>query len=93
MRDEALKDVALRAEKPAQLAHGVLQVVDPAQRFLGCLFGDLVFQLVDFLVEVVQHRKRGVDERVDGEIREERGFAMSQLRTLMDPLLQVFQLG
>ena len=87
VRDEGLEDVALRAEKPAQLRDRVLQMVDALERILGGLLGDLVLQDIDLVIELFEHRKRRVDERVDGEVGEERGLAVSEVRALVNSFL------
>src|SRR6267143_1297321 len=92
VRDQGLEDVALRAKESAQFRDAVFQVIDALERLLCGLLGDLVFQLVHLVIELLQDRKGGVDEGVDGEVGEEGRLAVRQVRALVDPLRQRLQL-
>src|SRR6266568_6862571 len=93
MRCELLKDVALRTQKPPQLADRVLEVVDAGERFPARLLRDLVLQRVDDVVELVENRKRRVDNGVDREVGEKGRLAVRELGALLDAFLELFELG
>ena len=84
--------VALSAQEDPQLRDEVLQGVDAAEGFGRCLLDDVVLEQVDHVIELFEDGEVRIDESVDGEVRDERRFAVHQVGALVDSLLQVLQL-
>ena len=91
VRDQPLEKIALGAEEAPQLGHRVLQVVDAVERVAARLLGDVVLQPVDDVVELFEHRERGVDQDVDDHVGQEGGLRLGELGILVYALLQLEQ--
>src|SRR5207253_9790083 len=89
---KAQKYIPIRAEEDPKLSVVELKLVDPSESLGIRLPKDVVFELVDEVVELFQHGEGSVDERIDHEVGDEGRLAMSQLGALVNSVLEVLQL-